>query len=1508
MSSTRDRLVLFVTLLALLVPPGPITLPQVAWASDARARAETWVVTTTDDENGECTPEYCSLRQALDAAIENPGPDTITFDLSTGDPGYDAESGKWTISLGSPLPDLSDPDSLTVDATPVGPGQCPNGYLVIDASSVPYGVEITGANKVLKGVVIKNASIHGLYIHGTAAQNNQLMCSYVVSSTVDGVHIGGGAISNTIGGTGTGHGNVIAFNSADGVHVTNQASQNVVTGNKIGTNESGLAAWANGGCGVRLSNGAISNTVGLTGTLGGNLISGNGEAGVLVSGDTSQGNVVQNNNVGTDQYGAFSIANKDGVVVSDGARNTIGPENLISGNERDGVRIQGGTARENAVVGNYIGTNDDGDAKVTNKRLGIMLQGEAHRNTIGTAESGNLISGNGYDGDFAVAGGVAILGSNQNVLCNNLIGVMENGFEPLPNGGHGVQLGSYAQENVIGLGTAADCANTIAFNEGDGVHVEGEGTERDAINRNSIHDNKDLGIDNVSGGNIELAPPLITRYEATPSGLAELEATACPGCTIFVYSDDDGEGHEYEGSGVADASSGDFAWSGTPTFKAFTLVARDAYSNTSEFSAAPARLTLSIDDALPGVPVNKVAGDATAPANRTRIEVVAEVVSWDPSLTEDVDVSVTVPGDLFGSPTRVFVRDQIASSDGTATTYSGLGGGLYTADNIDLLPMGNIFRRRVVFRFELPNNTSPQQVYVQGKIDVPGRTIRDPQSTATVRVIKPGNLRTIIVANRHLLYDNYDDEEVTGLLERLFTEAQGAPGSTSPLATVYYVDAYSTTVRNWNNASVNFTSEATANTVANGIDALIEDWHEDATSELCFTINGSTFCLPISWPTYLLIAGDDDTIPFYRYDDPSNDEGVNQLGWCPQGWCVNSNANPAVRATDEDFFFTDNPYANVWGGADWQKGDVELWTGRILGETAADMLSLLEEGVNPNNGKRGGAVMASVDGWELGLEPGGSGGYADLHDVPALLRGKGFQVRNDDMPSSEVRTIDVMSPFEGGNASWNTNFRNAANNAGGMDLFFIGGHDNYDHAVIPGDDFSPDDTCAAATCDYNRFDDDHPIAMIVGCHGGLPVPDIDVVGGADDDMVYDLIHEGASAYIGATGFSYGSPNNLHKCTWGERLMQGFFGQLLKPAGKNSMTVGRALAEAKRDYVFGYGRKDHLDRKTVTEFNLYGVPWTYVYYPGAGATSSATTAESRVQAEPRAFAASGREVEAAAQADAYSRNFAVDFAGYSAPTETEGGVTYDLLSIEGGDLAIADGAPILPYVEAFALALPFSGTVTGVQVVGAVSSTIGIYNVPSAHVRPWSQGGMQYTTTTDVAGLYPANLVEWQETGAGVLFTLFPIQHDPNSGETVFYSHIEVQVTYEAPLPIGVSAFATSRASYAPGEAVNAKATVGNVGDTTATLSGTLTIENALGQVVESAEVEAFAVSPGESHELSLAWAGASERGSYRATLTIWQEGSVVGGAAAGFEVQVADDPGDPQDQHTLFLPLVVRGH
>lgn len=68
-------------------------------------------------------------------------------------------------------------------------------------------------------------------------------------------------------------------------------------------------------------------------------------------------------------------------------------------------------------------------------------------------------------------------------------------------------------------------------------------------------------------------------------------------------------------------------------------------------------LSLHIEDALEGVPVNKVVGDTAGPTNYTRLEIVAKIISFSSSAKDDIPVVLTIPGDLFGSPINTWVRD-----------------------------------------------------------------------------------------------------------------------------------------------------------------------------------------------------------------------------------------------------------------------------------------------------------------------------------------------------------------------------------------------------------------------------------------------------------------------------------------------------------------------------------------------------------------------------------------------------------------------------------------------------------------------------------------------------------------------------------------------------------------------------------------------------------------------------------------------------------------------------------
>jgi hypothetical protein len=75
------------------------------------------------------------------------------------------------------------------------------------------------------------------------------------------------------------------------------------------------------------------------------------------------------------------------------------------------------------------------------------------------------------------------------------------------------------------------------------------------------------------------APVILAATSTTVSG------TACPGCTVEVFSDDGDEGRIYEGTAVAEAS-GVFAFDrGSPLKGPYvTATATDGTGNTSAFS------------------------------------------------------------------------------------------------------------------------------------------------------------------------------------------------------------------------------------------------------------------------------------------------------------------------------------------------------------------------------------------------------------------------------------------------------------------------------------------------------------------------------------------------------------------------------------------------------------------------------------------------------------------------------------------------------------------------------------------------------------------------------------------------------------------------------------------------------------------------------------------------------------------------------------------------------------
>ena len=294
------------------------------------------------------------------------------------------------------------------------------------------------------------------------------------------------ASDNMVGGTATGAGNLISGNMSGGLSLY-ESNHNLIQGNKIGSDITGEEAIPNEVRGISIEDDSSYNTIGGIEAGAGNLISGNGLVGVLIGHETSVGNRILGNRIGTNQDGDQALPNQFGVgiilareTIIGGADTTTpwvcdGPCNLISGNTGNGVLIQGVSADEttsfsessdeesrtvqgNHVLGNFIGTNLAGTSDLPNQGVSIRLTREANGNLIGGNRlfgEGNLISGNN--------GGVQLNGllTDDNQVSGNRIGTTADGNAPLSNAYAGVFIHESASGNLVG-GDEAGLGNLLS--------------------------------------------------------------------------------------------------------------------------------------------------------------------------------------------------------------------------------------------------------------------------------------------------------------------------------------------------------------------------------------------------------------------------------------------------------------------------------------------------------------------------------------------------------------------------------------------------------------------------------------------------------------------------------------------------------------------------------------------------------------------------------------------------------------------------------------------------------------------------------------------------------------------------------------------------------------------------------------------------------------------------------------------------------------------------------------
>jgi len=456
-----------------------------------------------DTADGLCQDDQgnCTLRAAIEQANALAGMDTIIFDI--------AGAGPHTIQPNSALPIITDP--VIIDGT-TEPDFAGTPIVELDGTSAGVntrGLHLTTGNSTVKGLVI-NRFEDGIFINGSGATGNLVQGNYIgtdvtgtvpLGNSVFGVQICCGAHENIIGGSSELERNLISANEI-GIWIINSGTErNKISGNFIGTDITGTIALGNKN-GVFIVNGARFNIVGGITAAERNIISGNGQEGVVITDSETSFNKVIGNFIGTDLTGSNPIGNKgEGVAIlnksnlnfigTDGdGEDDLAERNIISGNGNVGVVIAF-EAEQNVVAGNFIGLDVSGAFVLPNgSQGGVGLFNGAKLNLIGTNADGlsddlerNIISGNEgpgiriYDGE--------VLETEQNTISGNYIGTDVTGTVALANANEGVSIAQGAQANTIGGTTAAE-RNIISGNGQQGVIITNPGTDLNKVIGNFI--------------------------------------------------------------------------------------------------------------------------------------------------------------------------------------------------------------------------------------------------------------------------------------------------------------------------------------------------------------------------------------------------------------------------------------------------------------------------------------------------------------------------------------------------------------------------------------------------------------------------------------------------------------------------------------------------------------------------------------------------------------------------------------------------------------------------------------------------------------------------------------------------------------------------------------------------------------------------------------------------------------------------------------------------------------
>ena len=328
---------------------------------------------------------------------------------------------------------------------------------------------------------------------------------------------------------------------------------------------------------------------------------------------------------------------------------------------------------------------------------------------------------------------------------------------------------------------------------------------------------------------------------------------------------------------------------------------------------------------------------------------------------------------------------------------------------------------------------------------------------------------------------------------------------------------------------------------------------------------------------YVVIAGDDDVVPFFRSADAAG-LGPEQ-GYVPPV----DDASSSQAALRRNQVLSQDAYGAVTDvtlkGATMPV--VDLAVGRLI-ESSEEITDALDRYAALDGGTLPTPQSALVTGYDFLTD---AADEVAGHLEAGLGAGHTDELITDHDVAPETTTVGGVPDRR---HSWTADDLRAALLGQRHDVVFLAGHFSANSAL------AADNRTAVLTTEVRDSGADFADALVmsVGCHSGYNIVDSHGIPGLTEKLDWpELMAQEGAVFLGGTGYQYGDTDLLE---YSERLYADVTRKLR--GGTGPVAVGDALMRAKQDYLATTPVISGIHQKALLEATLYGLPMVGVDLP------------------------------------------------------------------------------------------------------------------------------------------------------------------------------------------------------------------------------------------------------------------------------------------------------------------------